>query len=163
MIAIEIRPARVVDAADLSRIFNQGVGERIATFETREQPPDRFVGMIESGALVLAAERGGRVVGWAWVGPYSDPSDYYSGVGEATMYVERGARRSGVGRRLIEALAEEARSRGLHKLVGKVFTSNTPSIALLRACGWREVGVHRRHGTLEGAWKDVLVVERLLG
>ena len=38
-----------------------------------------------------------------------------------------------------------------------------PSIALVKSCGWREVGVHRRHGRLDGEWKDVLVVERLLG
>jgi len=37
------------------------------------------------------------------------------------------------------------------------------SIALLRACGRREVGVHRRHGALDGEWKDVLVVEKILG
>ena len=61
------------------------------------------------------------------------------------------------------ALAEEAERRGYHKLVGKIFTSNEPSIALVRSCGWREVGVHRRHGRLDGEWKDVLVVERLLG
>lgn len=163
MSTIEIRRARAEDATDLARIFNQGIGERVATFETRRQQPDRFVGVIESGALVLVAEREGRVVGWAWVGPYSDPADYYSGVGEATMYVERDSRRTGIGRRLIEALAEEAPGRGYHKLVGKVFTSNAPSIALLRACGWREVGVHERHGTLDGEWKDVLVVEKLLG
>jgi phosphinothricin acetyltransferase len=47
--------------------------------------------------------------------------------------------------------------------VGKIFTSNTASIAMVLACGWREVGVHRRHGRLDGEWRDVLVVERLLG
>jgi len=55
------------------------------------------------------------------------------------------------------------RCRGYHKLVGKIFTSNEPSISLVKSCGWHEVGVHRRHGRLDGEWKDVLVVERLLG
>ena len=45
---------------------------------------------------------------------------------------------------------------------GKIFTSNEPSIALVKGLGWTEVGVHRRHGTLDGEWKDVLVVEKLL-
>ena len=61
------------------------------------------------------------------------------------------------------ALADRAAAAGYHKLVGKIFTSNEPSIALVKSCGWREVGVHRRHGRLDGEWKDVLVVERLLG
>jgi L-amino acid N-acyltransferase YncA len=103
------------------------------------------------------------VIGWASIGPYDDAHEYYSGVGEATLYVDRRARRGGAGKALLEALADEAQRRGHWKLIGKVFTSNEASIALVRACGWREVGVHRRHGRLEGEWKDVLVVERLLG
>jgi L-amino acid N-acyltransferase YncA len=163
MSGAEIRAARGDDAGELARIFNQGIEERVATFETREQSPDRFVPVIESGALVLAAERAGRVVGWAWVGPYSDPADYYSGVGEATLYVDREARRSGIGLALLEGLAAEAPGHGFHKLVGKLFTTNGASAAMLRRAGWRKVGVHRRHGRLDGEWKDVLVVEKLLG
>jgi L-amino acid N-acyltransferase YncA len=111
----------------------------------------------------MVAEAGGRVVGWASVGPYDEAHEYYAGVGEATLYVDRQARRGGTGKALMDALAGEAERRGYHKLVGKIFTSNEASIAMVRACGWREVGVHRRHGRLDGEWKDVLVVERLLG
>jgi phosphinothricin acetyltransferase len=63
----------------------------------------------------------------------------------------------------MEAVASAAQERGYYKLVGKIFTSNAPSLALVANCGWREVGVHRRHGRLDGEWKDVVVVERLLG
>ena len=63
---------------------------------------------------------------------------------------------------MLNELAGAAADDGAHKLVGKIFTSNEPSIALVRALGWREVGVHRRHGMLDGEWKDVLVVEKLL-
>ena len=61
------------------------------------------------------------------------------------------------------ALEPVAEAAGFHKLVGKIFTTNAASIALVRACGWHDVGVHRRHGRLDGEWKDVLVVEKLLG
>jgi phosphinothricin acetyltransferase len=67
-----------------------------------------------------------------------------------------------VGLALLEGLADAARARGYHKLVGKLFTTNEASAAMLRAAGWREVGVHRRHGRLEDEWKDVSVVEKLL-
>jgi L-amino acid N-acyltransferase YncA len=103
------------------------------------------------------------VVAFAVVGPYTDRHRYYSGVGEATMYVERGWRRRGVGLALLNGLADAAEKRGLYKLVGKIFTTNEPSIELVRRCGFREVGVHLRHGRLDGEWRDVLVVERLLG
>ena len=118
---------------------------------------------IDRGDMVLVAERSDRIVGFARIGPYDDAHEYYGGVGEATLYVDPKARRGGVGAALLTGLAEEAMRRGYHKLVGKIFTSNEPSIALVKSCGWHEVGVHRRHGRLDGEWKDVLVVERLLG
>jgi L-amino acid N-acyltransferase YncA len=149
-----IRPATVADAEATARIYREGIAERVATFETHEKSPVEFAELIEAGSLILVAEHGARVVAFVKVGPC---------VGEATLYVESAARRSGVGSALIEAVAEAAAERGYYKLVGKIFTSNGPSIALVKACGWREVGVHRRHGRLDGEWKDVLVVERLIG
>jgi L-amino acid N-acyltransferase YncA len=135
----------------------------VATFQTRTPPADAIAAQIAGGGLMVVAEAGGHVVGWASVGPYDDAHEYYAGVGEATLYVHPEARRGGTGRALLIALAEAAERRDYHKLVGKIFTSNEPSIALVKSCGWREVGVHRRHGRLDGEWKDVLVVERLLG
>jgi phosphinothricin acetyltransferase len=79
------------------------------------------------------------------------------------MYVASAARRRGIGRRLLEELAGAAERAGFYKLTGKIFTTNRPSVELLKRCGYREVGVHRRHGTLDSEWKDVLVVELLLG
>jgi L-amino acid N-acyltransferase YncA len=135
----------------------------MATFQTRARDAAEIAAQIAGHALVLVAQRSGGVVGWASVGPYDDPHDYYSGVGEATLYVDRDARRAGIGAALLDALAAAAEGQGYYKLIGKIFTSNQPSIALVKSCGWREVGVHRRHGRLKGEWKDVLVVERLLG
>ena len=158
-----IRPATVADADAIARIYGEGIAERVATFETHEKSPVEFAELIDAGSLILVAEREARLVAFVKVGPYDDASHYYSGIGEATLYVEAAARRSGVGSALIEAVAEAAAERGYYKLVGKIFTSNGPSIALVKACGWSEVGVHRRHGRLDGEWKDVLVVERLIG
>src|SRR5262249_53459867 len=111
--------------------------------------------------LVLVAEAEG-IVGWAKAGPYSDAHPYYDGVREATLYVRRESRRAGVGRALLSALADVAGEAGAHKLVGKIFTTNEGSIALVHQLGWSEVGVHVRHGVLDGEWKDVLVVEKQL-
>jgi L-amino acid N-acyltransferase YncA len=158
-----VRPARPNDAERIAQIYSQGIEERVATFQTR--PPDAaaIAADIDAGALVVVAERESEVVGWARVGAYDPDHDYYSGVGEATLYVDPQARRGGAATTLMSALADEAERRGYHKLVGKIFTSNEASIAMVRSCGWHEVGVHHRHGRLDGEWKDVLVVERLLG
>jgi L-amino acid N-acyltransferase YncA len=113
----------------------------------------------DRGRPFLVAEQDGVVVAWAAALAYSDAAPYYGGVAEATMYVGRSARRRGIGSLLLRELAAEASARGFYKLVGKIFTSNEPSIELVKNCGYREVGVHLRHGRLDGEWKDVLVVE----
>ncbi len=159
--SLSVRPAVPADAARVVEIFNQGVEDRVATFETRQADAGKAAGWIEED-LILVAERDGVLVGWARAGPYADRHDYYEGVREATLYVEREARRTGVGRELLSALAGAAAEAGAHKLVGKIFTSNEPSIAMVGGLGWREVGAHERHGALDGEWKDVLVVERVL-
>ena len=69
---------------------------------------------------------------------------------------------AGAGRALVRWLADQARDDGAYKLVAKVFTTNTASLALFESCGWRVVGTHERHGRLEGEWKDVTVLEQAL-
>jgi L-amino acid N-acyltransferase YncA len=160
--SLTIRLAERGDAERVAEIFNQGVEDRVATFETSQATTEDASRWIAND-LVVVGERDGEIVGWAKASPYADDHHYYGGVREATLYVERAARRTGVGRRLLDALAEAAADAGAHKLVGKIFTSNGPSIAMVGILGWREVGVHERHGALDGEWKDVLVVEKLLG
>jgi len=159
-----VRAARLDDADEIARIYNQGIEERQATFQTRLHAALDFHERIaDDRRPFLVAEVDGGVMAWASVAGYSDSAAYYAGVGEAMLYVDRSARRAGVGSRLLQELALAAQRHGFYKLVGKIFTSNTPSIALVMRCGWREVGMHLRHGRLDGEWKDVLVVERLLG
>lgn len=156
-----VRPAEAGDAARLAEIFNQGVEDRVATFETNPATAEDAARWIAEDVVIVAV-RGDEIVAWAKASPYTDRHAYYDGVREATLYVVREARRSGLGRLLLDALAGAAAEDGAHKLVGKIFTSNAPSIALVEGLGWRQVGIHHRHGTLDGEWKDVLVVEKLL-
>ena len=62
----------------------------------------------------------------------------------------------------MEALLREAERAGFWKLVSRVFVENGPSRRLLARVGFREVGVYQRHAQLEGVWRDVVIVERLL-
>ena len=159
-----VRLARPTDAGAMARIYNAGVKERRATLETRPLTAAYFAERIDRSHRwpTIVAEQNGALVGWAAVGEYN-PRECYRGVGEATVYVERGARGRGIGWRLLEALAVEAERAGYWKLIGRLFPENEASRALLRSCDFRDVGVHRRHGRLDGEWRDVLVVERLLG
>jgi L-amino acid N-acyltransferase YncA len=163
MSELRIRPADPPDAEAIAAIYNQGIEERQATFQVRPHDPGELELKTEQrGGRLIVAERGGQIVGWAgWAG-YDDPSEYYAGIAESAVYIDRNARRTGVGAALLAALDEEAPKAGIHKLVAKIFTSNSASIELYRRAGYREVGVHRRHGSLEGEWKDVMVVEKVL-
>jgi L-amino acid N-acyltransferase YncA len=158
-----IRPAELADAPAIAAIYNAGIAERQATFETSPREPVEIGAWFEPGLPFLVAEDGdGRVVGFARVSPYSDRC-VYEGVGEHGVYVGREARGQGVGRRLLEALAAESERHGLYKLTSRIFTTNQASLAAHRAAGFEEIGIQRRHGRLDGEWKDCVVVERLLG
>jgi L-amino acid N-acyltransferase YncA len=158
-----IRAAAHRDAEAIVAIHNEGIAERHATFETRPRTASEVADRIASERYpFLVAEVDGQVVGWVALAPYSEPA-FYDGVAECSVYVAHGARGRGVGVRLLEEVAAEAAQRGFYKLIGKIFATNTPAAELVRRCGWREVGVHHRHGRLDGEWLDVLLVERLLG
>jgi phosphinothricin acetyltransferase len=161
---VTIRDARPADAARIAAIYNQGIAERGATFETAERTPVDVRDWIgDPGRPLLVAERGdGAVAGFARVAPYSD-RPVYRGIGEYSVYLDGDARGAGLGRALLEALLVRAEATGHWKLTSRLFPENAASRALAAACGFREVGVHERHARLDGAWRDVIVVERLLG
>jgi phosphinothricin acetyltransferase len=161
-VSIAIRAAAASDAAAVARIYNEGIADRLATFETRPRSAEEVAAWLEERLPFLVAERAGQVVGWARVSPYSDRC-VYDGVGEHGVYVARSARGAGVGRMLLEALCDEAAGSGFYKLTSRVFTDNVPSRAVHLAAGFEEVGIQRRHGRLDGRWKDCVLVERLLG
>jgi phosphinothricin acetyltransferase len=161
---VHTRLARAEDASRVAEIYNQGIADRGATFETEprssaalaqriEQDPGRFP--------VVVAEDGDRLVGWASIGSYRE-RPCYAGVGEFSVYVERDARGRGVGAALVAALLERARERGYWKLVSRIFPFNAGSRALCRSLGFREVGTYEKHGRLDGRWLDVVIVERLI-
>jgi phosphinothricin acetyltransferase len=158
-----IRPAEPRDAAALCAIYNQGIEERAATFETRPREPDEVLAWIEERLPFLVATGGdGAVLGFARLSAYSDRC-VYAGVGEHGVYVDRAARGRGLGRRLLDTLAAEAERRGYYKLTSRIFTVNAASRAVHLAAGFEEVGIQRRHGRLDGEWRDCVLVERLIG
>lgn len=160
---IAIRPATLEDAAAVTAIYNHGIAERQATFETRPRSSDEIAAWLdEGGPFIVATGEDGQVLGFARVSAYST-RQAYAGVGEHTVYVASAARGRGVGILLLEALAAIAAETGYHKLTSRVLATNVASLKLHRAAGFTEVGIQRRHARLDGEWKDTILVERLLG
>jgi L-amino acid N-acyltransferase YncA len=161
---LALRPATPEDATAVAAIYNEAIEERQATFETRPREPAEIAAWLEEALPFLVAEdpASGTVVGFARVSEYSDRC-VYRGVGEHGVYVAGAARGGGVGRALLEGLCRAAEAAGYHKLTARMFASNAASRAVHRAAGFEEVGVQRRHGRLDGDWRDCVLVERLLG
>ncbi|MFN8499461.1 MAG: arsinothricin resistance N-acetyltransferase ArsN1 family A [Anaerolineae bacterium] len=161
MFALTARAATPADAPDIARIYNEGIADRVATFETRPRTPDDIRAWFDGVHPVVVVEDAGRILAWASTSTYR-PRDCYAGVAEFSVYVARDARGKGAGRVAMLALIEAAEAAGFWKLVSRVFPENTASLRLLEAVGFREVGRYEKHGRLDGVWRDVVIVERLL-
>jgi phosphinothricin acetyltransferase len=158
---LKARPARREDAGAVAAIYNQGIEDRVGTFETEP----RQVGDIEAWfdhakAFVSVEDETGRVLGYAVAHPYADRC-CYAGIGEFSVYVAREDRRRGVGRVAMSALVDAARKAGLWKLLSRVFPANGPSLNLMAWSGFTEIGVHKNHGKLDGVWRDCVIVEQV--
>jgi phosphinothricin acetyltransferase len=156
-----IRPARGEDVPAMTTVYNHGIAEGEATFETRAREEAEVAAWLDGPPLLVADGDHGEILGFARAIPYSDRCAYAE-VGEYAIYLAPEARGRGVGTALLEALADAATAAGYHKLIGRLLTTNAAAHALAARCGFRTVGVHRRHGRLDGRWRDVTVVERLL-
>ena len=161
---IHIRIPSVDDSAAIAEIYNQGIEDRVATFETELRSADDQLAWLRSIAgryPAVVAEIDGQIIGWAGAGPYRE-RECYRGIGEFSMYVRRNWRGRGVGDLLVSALIREAEQLRLWKLVSRIFPFNEASRALCRKHGFREVGVYEKHARLDGRWLDVVIVERLI-
>jgi L-amino acid N-acyltransferase YncA len=158
-----VRTARPEDCEAIAGVYNAAIAERRSTFETEYRATADVEHWLESPRHpVLVATSGGAAVGWARIAEYS-PRPCYEGVGEGSVYVRSSERGRGLGSALAVALIEEAGRAGYHKIVGKLFADNIASLRLVSRHGFRQVGIHLRHGRLDGEWRDVVLVERLVG
>lgn len=157
------RAATSDDADAIARIYNEGIEDRLATFETRLRSTDEIAERIRSTdhPLVVAVDDG-RVLAWAGTGMYRD-RQCYAGVAEFSFYVAREARRRGIGTAILRELVRVAEERGFWKLVSRIFPENAASLRACAAAGFRVVGTYRSHAQLDGEWRDVVIVERLMG
>lgn len=158
---MKARQASRDDADAIAHIYNEGIEDRIATFETRPRVAADIEAWFDSLHPIVVVEQDGQIIAFASTSTYR-PRECYAGIAEFSVYVAREARGCGAGRLAMQALIEEAERAGFFKLVSRVFTENVTSLKLLRNLGFREVGVYEKHAQLDGIWRDVVIVERLL-
>ena len=156
--AISIRDLQPGDWPQVSRIYAEGIATRNATFEIEVPSWDEWDAAHLAGhRLVAVAED--EVVGWIALVSVSKRA-CYRGVAEVSAYVAEEARRQGVGTMLLERLVSDTEAAGIWTLETGVFLENETSLALLKRFGFREVGLRERLAQLDGAWRDVVLLER---
>ena len=155
------RAATLEDAESIARIYNEGITDRVATFETRLRGAQDVRNWFDGLHPIVVVEEGGEVVAFAATSRYRE-RECYAGIAEASVYVARAARGKGVGRLALGELIGAAEQAGFWKLLSRVFPENAASRGLIRSMGFREVGVYEKHGKLDGQWRDVVIVERLI-
>lgn len=143
--SLRIRKSRRSDCAAIRTIFNQGIEDRIATLD--EEPKTKKTiseWYLDHGGRygIQVAERAEGVVGWASLNRYSHRCAY-RGVADLSVYVERGARGSGVGTALLHSIEAQARRKKFHKIVLFALAVNEAGQRLYRKAGYRDVGVFK--------------------
>ena len=167
MTAPPVRPSRDDDLPAVQAIYAHHVLTGLASFE--EVPPDpaemarRRAAVIERGLPYLVAERGGKVVGYCYAGPFR-PRIGYRFTLEDSVYVDEAEIGRGIGRRLLDQVVSRCAELGYRQMVAVIGGRETvASIKLHERCGFAHIGVLATVGFKFGRWIDIVMMQRALG
>jgi L-amino acid N-acyltransferase YncA len=156
--AVLVEPMTDAHAGAVLAIYQSGIDEGNATFETQLPALGAFFAARLPGHRLVATERN-LVVGWVAAAAVSRRR-VYVGVVEHSVYVDPRAQGRGVGRKLLDALIASTESAGIWTIQSGIFPENTASLRLHRSAGFRQVGVRERIAQHHGRWRDVVLIER---
>ncbi|OUM03559.1 GNAT family N-acetyltransferase [Variovorax sp. JS1663] len=162
-----IRPSRDEDLAAITSIYAHHVLHGTGTFET-EAPTSaemaaRRADVLAKNLPYLVAERSGELLGFAYCNWFK-PRPAYRYSAEDSIYLAEAARGQGIGTQLLAALTEAAEAAGVRKLIAVIGDSaNAGSIGVHRAQGFEHVGVLKDCGWKFGQWRDVVLMDKVLG
>src|SRR2546430_3135195 len=149
---MRVRLATPSDAAAIATIYNQGIEDRVATFETRPRTPQEVSTWFDGVHSTVVVEQDGQIMAFASTSSYR-ARECYAGIAEFSVYVHRAFRGHGAGRQALQSLIQQAQAAGFWKLLSRIFVENSASRALVRALGFREVGIYEKHAQLDGVWR----------
>ncbi|MEW2417052.1 N-acetyltransferase family protein [Streptomyces sp. NPDC046866] len=146
-------------ADEVLAIYQAGIDEGNATFETAAPAWAAFDAAKLPGHRFVALGDHGRVLGWVAASAVSDRCAY-AGVVEHSVYVHPGARGRGIARALLDALIASTEAAGIWTIQCGIFPENTASLAVHARAGFRIIGTRERIGRHHGIWRDVILLER---
>jgi L-amino acid N-acyltransferase YncA len=157
---MRVQLATRADVTAIATIYNQGIEDRVGTFETDLRTEAMVASWFDDIHPIVVVEQEREVIAYASTASYR-ARPCYTGVAEFSVYVRRDWRGNGAGRLAMTGLCQQSEQAGFWKLVSRVFVENVASRKLLRSLEFREVGIYEKHGKLDGVWRDVVIVERL--
>lgn len=140
-------------------IYQAGIDEGNATFETTAPTWQQFDAAKLPGHRFAALDADGKLLGWVAASRVSDRCAY-AGVVEHSVYVHPAARGRGVAGRLLAALVESTEAAGIWTIQSGIFPENAASLAVHQRAGFRVIGTRERIGRHHGVWRDVVLLER---
>lgn len=162
--AVTIRRATLSDAAAIASIYNEAIATTTATFDTEPKTVEDRVHWLKSHDErhpVLVAEMSGQVVGWASLTIWSD-RPAYADTAESSFYVHSTHRGRGIGRKLKEAMLDEARHLKFHTLIARITDGSRESMHLNESTGYVYVGTLKEVGRKFGKLLDVHILQKML-
>ncbi|GAA3148568.1 GNAT family N-acetyltransferase [Nonomuraea roseoviolacea] len=157
--AIRIAAMTPEHAAQVLAIYQLGIDQGHATFETEAPTWAGFDAVKLPAHRHVALDEDGRVLGWVAATAVSDRCAY-AGVVEHSVYVHPDAQGRGVGSALLGALIASTEAAGIWTVQSGIFPENAASLALHARAGFRVVGTRERIGRHHDVWRDVVLVER---
>ncbi|MET9830917.1 N-acetyltransferase family protein [Streptomyces sp. NPDC006385] len=154
-----IVPLAAAHADEVLAIYQAGIDEGDATFETTAPTWEAFDAAKLPEHRFVALDERGAVLGWVAATKVSDRCAY-AGVVEHSVYVAPAARGRGVASALLKALIDSTEAAGIWTVQSGIFPENTASLALHQRAGFRVIGTRERIGRHHGRWRDVVLVER---
>ncbi|CAM5540133.1 GNAT family N-acetyltransferase [Streptomyces narbonensis] len=152
-------PLTAAHADEVIAIYQAGIDEGNATFETTAPAWEQFDTAKLAEHRFAALDEEGRVLGWVAATKVSDRCAY-AGVVEHSVYVHPDARGRGVASALLKALVDSTEAAGIWTIQSGVFPENAASLAVHERAGFRVIGTRERIGRHHGRWRDVVLLER---
>lgn len=169
---ISLRVATPDDAQALLDIYAPYVRETAITFEYDVPQAEEFAGRIRNTLRMypyFVAQAGGRIMGYAYAGPFHARAAY-QWAAETAIYVRRDGRRMGIGRTLYDALEGALRAQGILNLNACIAYPREEdeyltrdSVLFHQRLGYRLVGEFHECGYKFGRWYDMVWMEKHIG